>query len=70
MGRAPLPCRPQESPLLNTFETADYLRVSVKYVRGTLRYEIPVVQYGKRHPLHFFRSDLDRWLAKQVQEPA
>lgn len=61
---------PYESPVLDTYEAAAYVKRSADFVRRVLRYEIPVVQHGRRGPLGFFRADLDRWLARNTQEPA
>jgi hypothetical protein len=56
-----------ESPLLNTKETAAYISRSENYVRRILQYEVPPIQRGKRAPLFFFKTDLDRWLATNTK---
>lgn len=58
-----------ESPLMDVVETAAYVKRTEDYVRRVLRYEIPVVQNGKRGTLFFFRTDLDRWLATHTHTP-
>jgi hypothetical protein len=59
-----------EPKLLSVPEAADYMRRSANFVRRVLRYECPVVQRGRRGPLYFYKSDLDRWLAQNTRQPA
>ena len=56
-----------ESPVLNTKEAAAYIGRSENYVRRTLQFEVAPVKRGKRGPLFFFKSDLDRWLATNTR---
>ena len=58
-----------ESPILRVPEAARYVQRSENYVRRVLRYEVPVVQRGRRGPLGFFKADLDRWLALNTKVP-
>jgi hypothetical protein len=55
--------------LLSAHETAEYLTVSLDYVRRVIRYEVPVIQRNPRGPLRFWRRDLDRWLAEHTHQP-
>ena len=51
-----------ESPWMNTAEAADYLRVSVRWLRQNL-HQIPHSKVEGR--LFFSRPDLDRWLRER-----
>ena len=68
-GAKKLDVRPQDSPWLNSFEAAEYLNVPVRFVRRTLRYEIPFRQSGDRQPIYFHRHELDLWAVRQTQMP-
>jgi Helix-turn-helix domain len=68
-GAKKLHVHPQQSDWLNVFEAAEYLNVTVRFVRRTLRYEVPFRQSGGRQPIYFHRHQLDLWAARQVQTP-
>lgn len=58
----------QESPLLTVPELADYCRVPVSTIRywRNHRQGPPAIRLGKK--LAFRVSDVDTWLAEQVEE--
>lgn len=47
--------------ILNAHQAADYLGVTLDYVRRVIRYEVDVIQRHPRGRLLFRRSQLDRW---------
>ncbi len=59
---------PHPSPLMDVREAAAYIGRTPNFVRRVLRYEIPVVQRGRRGPLFFYKHDVDLWLASNRQD--